>query len=130
MFSPGGANIYLVSASLLGMFEETMGMLPLASRADMYEAMAKDDDNEKQQSIAKFNSLLVELRDEHDKPGAREQLKNLWIRRIREASEEEEEPLQPSVKASACGAILGRAPTPPGSPRNDGTAAVEGGGKA
>ena len=86
-------------------------MLSFASRADMYEAMAKVDDDEKHPSIAKFNSLLVELRDEHDKPGVREQLKNLWIRRIREASEDEEAPSQPSVKASACGAILGRAPT-------------------
>ena len=70
MFSPGGATIYLVSASLLGMFEETMGMLPFACRADMYEAMAKVDE-EKQQSITQFNSLLVELREEHDKPGVR-----------------------------------------------------------
>jgi hypothetical protein len=130
LFSPGGVNIYLVSASLLGMFEETMGMLPFASRADMYEAMAKVDDDARNPSIAKFNSLIVELRDEHDKPGVREQLKNLWIRRIREASEDEEEPSQPSVKASACGAILGRAPTPPVSPRDDGTAAVDGGGKS
>ncbi len=101
-----------------------------SSPCTMYEAMAKVDDDEKQPSIAKFNSLLVELRDEHDKPGVGEQLKNCWICRIREASEEEEEPSQPSVKASAYGAILGRAPTPPVSPRHDGTAAVEGGGKA
>jgi len=67
-------------------------MLPFASRADMYEAMAKVDDDARNPSIAKFNSLIVELRDEHDKPGVREQLKNLWIRRIREASEDEEEP--------------------------------------
>ena len=127
MFSPGGANIYLVSASLLGMFEETMGMLPFASRADMYEAMAKVDD-EKQQSNAKFNSLLVELRDEHDKPGVREQLKTLWIRRIREAYDQEEQPSQPSVKASACKGILGRAITPP--PPDDVSAAGDGGGNA
>jgi hypothetical protein len=41
LFSPGGATIYLVSASLLGMFEETMGMLPFACHADMYEATAR-----------------------------------------------------------------------------------------
>ena len=105
-------------------------MLPFASRADMFEAMAKVDDDVRNPSIAKFNSLIVELQDEHDKPGVREQLKNLWIRRIREASEEEDEPFQPSVKASACGAILGRAPTPPVSPRGDGTAAVDGCGKS
>ncbi len=48
------------------MFEKTMGMLPfasraIASRADMYEAMAKVDE-EKQQLIAKFNSLLDSAR--------------------------------------------------------------------
>ena len=64
------------------MFEETMGMLPFASRADLYEAMAKVDDEK--QSIAKYNKLLAALRAEHDKPGVREQLQNLWIRRIRE----------------------------------------------
>ena len=124
MFSPGGATIYLVSASLLGMFEETMGMLPFACRADMYEAMAKVDE-EKQQSITQFNSLLVELREEHDKPGVRAQLKSLWIRRIREASEEEVDPSQPS---SAFGGILGRAITPP--PPDDVSAAGDGGGNA
>ena len=54
------------------MFEETMGMLPFASRADLYEAMAKVDDEK--QSIAKYNKLLAALRAEHDKPGVREQL--------------------------------------------------------
>ena len=127
MFSPGRATIYLVSASLLGMFEETMGMLPFTCRADMYEAMAKVDE-EKQQSITQFNSLLVELREEHDKPGVRAQLKSLWIRRIREASEEEVDPSKPSVKASACKGILGRAITPP--PPDDVSAAGDGGGNA
>ncbi len=45
-------------------------MLPFACHADMYDAMAKVDE-EKQQPIAKFNSRLVELREEHDKPGVR-----------------------------------------------------------
>jgi len=96
------------------MFEETMGMLPFASRADLYEAMAKVDDEK--QSIAKYNKLLAALRAEHDKPGVREQLQNLWIRRIRETSEEEE-PSQTSVQASAVGDRLGKAITPPQSPR-------------
>ena len=78
--------------------------------------MAKVD-NEKQ-SIAKFNKLLAALRAENDKPGVREQLQNLWIRRIRETSEEEE-PSQTSesVQTSAVRDLLGKAITPPQSPR-------------
>ena len=78
--------------------------------------MAKVD-NEKQ-SIAKFNKLLAALRAENDKPGVREQLQNLWIRRIRETSEEEE-PSQTSesVQTSAVRDRLGKAITPPQSPR-------------
>ena len=65
---------------------------------------------------------------EHDKQGVRAQLKSLWIRRIREASEEEVDPSKPSVKASACRGILGRAITPP--PPDDVSAAGDGGGNA
>ena len=99
---------------MLGMFEETMSMLPFASRADMVEAMAKVDEEKQQPTIARFNGLLATLRAEHNLPAAREQLKKLWTLRIREFSEEE-----PAQAAGGAGQAqnLGKALTPPPSRR-------------
>ena len=75
---PDGSDLYLISSHLLHIFDQTMSMLPFATRTDMIEALKRAD-----AKISEVNSFLDTLLAEHDAAGARAQLKTLGIAHVR-----------------------------------------------
>ena len=63
-----------------------MAMLPFATRTDMYEALKKTDTR-----AADIEIFLASLREEHNMPGVRAQLKTLWLRHVKALYPEEVE---------------------------------------
>lgn len=103
-------------------------MLPFATRTDMVDALKMSDTR-----LSDVDSFLATLLAEHDAPGARAQLKTLWIANVRSLLGDEDD-AAPAAPAAGEGAGVGHgggavarrqvAPTPPDSPRD----AVDGGG--
>ena len=116
-----GSTLNVISPTLLHIFDQTMAMLPFATRTDMYEALKKTDTR-----AADIEIFLASLREEHNMPGVRAQLKTLWLRHVKALYPEEVEE-QAAAGASGAGApVVGGAvrarattppPTPPGSPK-------------
>jgi hypothetical protein len=106
-YRSNGEALLVVSTNLLHMFEQTMVMLPFATRTDMYEAVQ----NSKENKTTKLQEMLNTIRAEHDQPGVRAQLRSLWIARIRAQLDDDDEP------GAAGAAVLGKAVTPPLSPK-------------
>ena len=116
-----GSTLNVISPTLLHIFDQTMAMLPFATRTDMYEALKKTDTR-----AADIEIFLASLREEHNMPGVRAQLKTLWLRHVKALYLEE---VQDEAAAGASGAgvevvsgaVRARAttppPTPPGSPK-------------
>ena len=115
-------NHYVISETLLHIFDQTMAMLPFATRTDMYEALRKTDTR-----AADIEIFLAsfKLRAEHNMPGVQAQLKTLWLGHVKALYPEEFQD-EAAARASGAGAEVGggavRAeattppPTPPGSP--------------
>ena len=77
-YRPDGSDLYLISSPLLHIFDQTMSMLPFATRTDMIEALKMADTK-----LSDVDSFLATLLAEHDAPGVRAQLQNLWIANVR-----------------------------------------------
>ena len=115
---PDGSDLYLISSPLLHIFDQTMSMLPFATRTDMIEALKMSDTK-----LSDVDSFLATLLAEHDAPGVRAQLQTLWIANVRFilGDEDDAAPAEGAVGAGGAGARRNAAPTPPDSPKQAST---------
>lgn len=100
---PDGSELLLVSSSLLHIFDQTMYMLPFATRTDLFDALKKADVR-----ATDLNAFLDTLLAEHNVLAARPQLRTLWTGYLREVFQREGTPPPPSAEA-----VRARAQTPP-----------------
>ena len=114
---PDGSDLYLISANLLHIFDQTMSMLPFATRTDMIEALKASDTR-----LSDVDAFLATLLAEHDAPGVRAQLRTLWIANVRSMLGEEDDVAAASDGDGRGGggstARRGKVTTPPDSPRD------------
>jgi hypothetical protein len=114
-----GTDFYLISSPFLHMFDQTMSMLPFATRTDMFEAIKKAD-----AKASDAYAFLATLLAEHYAVGARAQLRTLWVAHVREKLLEDDGGLLESGAGEglrvSSGSVCNWAPTPPNSPRADG----------
>ena len=103
----------LISPELLHIFDQTMSLIPFATKTDMYEALKKAD-----KRASTVEEFLAGLRLEHSMPNAFTQLKNLWTQH---AAAYFPEPVQNVGDAETGGQgtqlFSATVPTPPTSPR-------------
>lgn len=111
---PDGSDLYLISSNLLHIFDQTLSMLPFATRTDMIEALKRAD-----AKISEVDSFLDTLLAEHNAAGARAQLKTLWIAHVRAVLHVDDE-APPAAPGAGGAGVRNRAPTPPDSPRGAG----------
>jgi len=107
-------TIRLISPELLHIFDQTMSLLPFATKTDMYEALKAAD-----KKASSVDSFLSTLRLEHFQPNSATQLRRLWIDHAKAMFPNEEEDLA-AEQAEGGMSLSASMPTPPASPPSGG----------
>ena len=105
--------LLLISPDLLHIFDQTMSLIPFATKTDMFDALKAAD-----KRAATVDDFLAALRLEHSMPNAFTQLKDLWTQHAASyfpepKKDEEETEGGGQATQRVC---LASVPTPPASP--------------
>ena len=113
LMSHDRSYLRLISADLLHIFDQTMSLIPFATKTEMYEALKKAD-----KRAATVEDFLAGLRLEHSMPNAFTQLKDLWTQHAAAYFPEPEQNAGNAVTGGQGTQLFSAAvPTPPTSPR-------------
>ena len=102
------ASYRLISPALLHIFDQTMSMVPFATRTDMIDALKNAD-----VKASAVETFLGNLLLEHSLPNSATQLRRLWVEHARDMYPEEDNDIPEAAGGGAFGAVVA---TPPGSP--------------
>ena len=105
--SSDGTMIRLISPALLHIFDQTMSMVPFATRTDMYDALKVAD--VKASAVENFLSNLLL---EHSQPTSQAQLRRLWIEHAKDMYPVDDKEDDVAAATSVSAAM----PTPPATP--------------
>ena len=110
----------LISPELLHIFDQTMSLIPFATKTDMYEALKKAD-----KRASTVEDFLAGLRLEHSMPNAFTQLKDLWTQHAAAYFPQPEHNAGNDVTDGQGTQLFAAAvPTPPTSPLGEGGSQV------
>lgn len=101
----------LISPELLHIFDQTMSLIPFATKTDMYEALKAAD-----VKVANVETFLAGLRLEHSMANARTQLIDLWKQHATAYFPEESKDMDVTEEGGKV--FSATVPTPPSSPKD------------